>query len=107
MPPPSPSLPEYPCASRSRYPGRPRGGQGWNLYSPSSQREESMPLPNRIIPSTGESLPVYGMGSWKTFDVPPGPERERMRPVLDGFFAGGGTVIDSSPMYGRSEEALG
>jgi aryl-alcohol dehydrogenase-like predicted oxidoreductase len=66
-----------------------------------------MPLPSRTIPSTGESLPVYGMGSWKTFDAPPGPERERMRPVLDGFFAAGGTVIDTSPMYGRAEQALG
>jgi aryl-alcohol dehydrogenase-like predicted oxidoreductase len=64
-------------------------------------------LPTRIIPCTGERLPVYGMGSWKTFDVPAGPERERMRPVLDGFFAAGGSVVDSSPMYGRAEEALG
>jgi diketogulonate reductase-like aldo/keto reductase len=64
-------------------------------------------LPKRFIPSTGEALPVYGMGSWKTFDVPAGPERESLRPVLDVFSAAGATVIDSSPMYGRAEEALG
>lgn len=64
-------------------------------------------LPTRSIPATGEALPVYGMGSWKTFDAAPGPERERLRPVLRAYFDAGGRVIDTSPMYGRAEAALG
>lgn len=64
-------------------------------------------LPTRPIPSSGEALPVYGMGTWKTFDVDPGPGSNRLRPVLDAFLAAGGRVVDTSPMYGRAEAALG
>lgn len=64
-------------------------------------------VPIRSIPSSGESLPVYGMGSWKTFDAAPGADRKRLRPVLDAFFDAGCRVIDTSPMYGRAEAALG
>lgn len=64
-------------------------------------------LPARPIPSTGENLPVCGLGTWKTFDVAAGPDRNRLRPLLESFFAGGGRVIDTSPMYGRAESALG
>ncbi len=60
------------------------------------------------IPSSGETLPVIGMGSWITFDVGnlPGERAQRLR-VLEAFFAAGGRLIDSSPMYGRAEEVLG
>jgi diketogulonate reductase-like aldo/keto reductase len=60
------------------------------------------------IPSSGERLPVIGMGSWLTFDVGslPGERAQRLR-VLETFFARGGRLIDSSPMYGRAEEVLG
>ncbi|HYG69010.1 MAG TPA: aldo/keto reductase [Anaeromyxobacteraceae bacterium] len=62
----------------------------------------------RIIPSTGEELPVVGLGTWQTFDVGPDPaERAPLREVLRRFFAAGGRVIDSSPMYGRAEEVVG
>jgi len=63
-------------------------------------------LPTRSILS-GESLPVYGMGSWKTFDAVPGSDRNRLQPILNAFFAGGGRIIDTSPMYGQAEAALG
>lgn len=62
----------------------------------------------RVIPRTGEALPVIGMGTWETFDV--GAEesaREPLRAVLRAFAAGGGAVIDSSPMYGAAEEVTG
>ena len=51
------------------------------------------------IPSSGEQLPVIGMGSWLTFDVG-ADERERASrvPVLQAFFDHGGALIDSSPM---------
>ncbi len=47
------------------------------------------------------------MGTWLTFDVRAGAEREARLPVLRAFFAAGGLVLDSSPMYGYAEEALG
>jgi diketogulonate reductase-like aldo/keto reductase len=69
--------------------------------------EETAMLPTRPIPVSGEALPVYGMGTWKTFDVHSGPERKRLKQVLDPFFAAGARVVDTSPMYGLSEAALG
>ena len=60
------------------------------------------------IPTSGERLPVIGMGSWLTFDV--GDEldaRAARLEVLQAFFAQGGGMIDSSPMYGSSQEVIG
>ncbi|WP_281560006.1 aldo/keto reductase [Thalassomonas sp. RHCl1] len=62
----------------------------------------------KIIPATGEKLPAIGMGSWMTFNV--GQDqgaRQNCRQILTAFFNGGGTLIDSSPMYGSSEEVIG
>jgi diketogulonate reductase-like aldo/keto reductase len=62
----------------------------------------------RAIPSSGERLPVIGVGTWQTFDVGASPaEREPLRETLEVLFASGGSVIDSSPMYGRSEAVAG
>jgi diketogulonate reductase-like aldo/keto reductase len=62
----------------------------------------------RPIPVTGELLPVIGMGSWKTFDVGNDPDARAIRiQVLQKFFDMGGAIIDSSPMYGSSEEVIG
>lgn len=62
----------------------------------------------KSIPRTGESLPVIGLGTWRTFDVgPTNAEREPVRHVLGEFIKLGGSVIDSSPMYGRSEAVVG
>jgi len=61
----------------------------------------------RAIPGTGEMIPAVGMGTWLTFDVAPGPGRDSRLAVLREFFAGGGTLLDSSPMYGYAEAALG
>ncbi|MBX3159024.1 MAG: aldo/keto reductase [Deltaproteobacteria bacterium] len=58
----------------------------------------------RKVPSSGEQLPAIGIGSWETFDV---DDVAPVQPVLAKFLAGGGRVIDSSPMYGRSEAAIG
>ncbi len=60
----------------------------------------------RIIPSSDEALPAIVLGTWQTFDVAPG-ERGPLREVLEAFSALGGTVIDSSPMYGKSESVAG
>ncbi len=62
----------------------------------------------RPIPSTRELLPVIGIGTWQTFDVGgSSAERAPLEEVLKAFAELGGTMIDSSPMYGRSEEVVG
>jgi diketogulonate reductase-like aldo/keto reductase len=62
----------------------------------------------RTIPSTGESLPVIGIGTYKGFDVGPvGKERAALVEVLTTLFSFGGSVLDSSPMYGRAEGVAG
>ncbi|CAN5530577.1 aldo/keto reductase [soil metagenome] len=62
----------------------------------------------RKIPSTGEALPVVGCGTWQTFDVgPSAAERAPRAEVLEVLFEAGGSVIDSSPMYGKSEGVVG
>lgn len=60
------------------------------------------------IPATGERIPAIGMGSWITFNVGDDPEARAQRvEVLRAFFEAGGGMIDSSPMYGSSEEVIG
>ncbi|HWQ39552.1 MAG TPA: aldo/keto reductase [Burkholderiales bacterium] len=62
----------------------------------------------RAIPRSGESLPVVGLGTYQTFDV--GDDRaarEPLREVLRALVEHGGSVIDSSPMYGSSEAVVG
>ena len=62
----------------------------------------------RPIPSTREALPVVGCGTWRTFDVgPTANDRAPLVDVLQILFASGGSVIDSSPMYGAAESAVG
>jgi aryl-alcohol dehydrogenase-like predicted oxidoreductase len=65
-------------------------------------------MQTRTIPSSGEPLPVIGCGTWRTFDVGSSPAaREPLADVLHVLFTAGGSVIDSSPMYGSSEEVVG
>ena len=60
------------------------------------------------IPKTGESLLAVGLGTWQTFDVGAGQSsREPLKEVLREFVRLGGSVIDSSPMYGKSESVVG
>jgi diketogulonate reductase-like aldo/keto reductase len=63
---------------------------------------------SRPIPSTGEALPVIGLGSWVTFNVGSDPTaRAACADVMRHFFAAGGRMIDSSPMYGSAQEVIG
>jgi diketogulonate reductase-like aldo/keto reductase len=65
-------------------------------------------LLTRAIPSTGETLPAVGLGTWRTFDVgATAAARAPLREVLARFVALGGRVIDSSPMYGAAEAVAG
>ena len=62
----------------------------------------------RAIPASGEQLPVIGLGTWQTFDVgADAAARGALAEVLGRFVALGGTLVDSSPMYGRAESVLG
>lgn len=67
---------------------------------------ETKPVEKRI-PSSGEAIPVIGLGTSRTFDAEAGAAREALVPVLQAFFDRGGTLIDSSPMYGDAEETVG
>ena len=60
------------------------------------------------IPSTNEGLPVIGLGTWQTFDVGNHIESQKqLSEVLEVLIQKNGKVIDSSPMYGSSEEVVG
>jgi len=66
------------------------------------------PLLAKRIPRSGEMLPAVGLGSWITFNV--GNDRaarDACAEVIAAFLAGGGRVIDSSPMYGSSQGVIG
>ena len=85
-------------AGMTQLPGRAQPGKASN----------SQFMAQRKIPSSGEMLPVLGLGTWQTFDV--GADalaRAPLENVLREFVALGGKLIDSSPMYGRSEEVAG
>jgi diketogulonate reductase-like aldo/keto reductase len=77
------------------------------LVVPAGLRAQAAPL-TRQIPSTGEPLPLVGLGSWITFNVGRDQAlREQCFAVMRAFFAAGGRMIDSSPMYGSSQEVIG
>ena len=72
------------------------------------QTEGKLTLLQRAIPSSGEMLPVIGLGTWQAFDVGPGTaERQPLEEVLALFVKLGGRVVDTSPMYGRAEQVIG
>ena len=69
--------------------------------------QSAVPL-TKSIPSSGEKLPIVGLGSWITFNVGDDPElRDECAAVMRAFFAAGGRLIDSSPMYGSSQAVIG
>lgn len=78
------------------------------LARPAEPASRPGALLTRAIPSTGEKLPLVGLGSWITFNVGDDPAgRDSCAGVLRAFFQAGGRLIDSSPMYGSSQEVIG
>lgn len=72
---------------------------------PSNAKEAML---TRVIPSSGEKLPVVGLGTWQAFDVgDSAAARQPLEEVMSRLVKLGGKVIDSSPMYGRSESVIG
>ena len=73
-----------------------------------AQTAPAAPPFTRAIPSSGEPLPLVGLGTWITFNV--GNDRalrEQCFAVMRAFFEAGGRLIDSSPMYGSSQGVIG
>lgn len=70
--------------------------------------EDAPHIRTRPVPSTGEPLPVVGVGTADTFDVGTAmSEREPLAEVLRVLVRQGGSVVDTSPMYGRAETVVG
>jgi aryl-alcohol dehydrogenase-like predicted oxidoreductase len=81
-------------------------GKSGRAIAAAASEEEKMQT--RAIPSSGEALPMIGVGTYRGFDVAPGSDAYRSLPaVIDELLRAGGTVIDSSPMYGRAEQTTG
>jgi diketogulonate reductase-like aldo/keto reductase len=76
--------------------------------APARGEEGGAGMLSRAIPSTGERLPVIGLGTSGVFDAGKDPaERAPLEEVLDILVASGGSLLDTSPMYGRAEEVAG
>ncbi len=86
--------------------GTAAGLAGAALAGGRSDARKPAPLLQRPIPSSGEKIPALGLGTWQTFDVS-GARIAAVQPVLDRFLALGGRLVDSSPMYGNAEAAVG
>ncbi|HVE66834.1 MAG TPA: aldo/keto reductase, partial [Thermoanaerobaculia bacterium] len=79
-----------------------------SLLKPFPAAAERGPILTRAIPSSGERLPLVGLGSSITFNV--GDDvaaRNSCAEVMRAFFRDGGRLIDTSPMYGSSQEVIG
>jgi diketogulonate reductase-like aldo/keto reductase len=86
------------------------GGTTAGLLLPIGVRaaSQSSMMLTRSIPSSGEKLPVIGLGTWSVFDVDLTPaNRPQLGEVLSLLVKAGGRVVDSSPMYGRAEGVVG
>ncbi len=76
--------------------------------TPFAASAQSSAILTRAIPSSGEMVPIIGLGSWITFNV--GNDRvarDNCADVMRNFFAAGGRIVDSSPMYGSSQDVIG
>jgi diketogulonate reductase-like aldo/keto reductase len=75
---------------------------------PISLHAQESPPARRLIPATGEAMPMVGLGTWITFNVGRDPvPRDECAGVMAAFFEAGGRMIDSSPMYGSSQPVVG
>ena len=81
---------------------------GLSMFMPSSLVAEEAPLILKPIPSSGEKLPVIGLGTSRVFEVGPGDfEREGPREVLQTLAEVPNSMMDTSPMYGNAETVVG
>ena len=77
-------------------------------FLPAAYPQDKHRIHMKSIPSSGEALPVIGVGTWQTFDVgSDGAARRPLAEVLQALAEAGASVVDSSPMYGTSETVAG
>jgi diketogulonate reductase-like aldo/keto reductase len=77
------------------------------ILMPAAQAAGMQPA-TRAIPSSGEAMPMVGLGTWITFNVGDDPElKDECADVMAAFFDAGGRMIDSSPMYGSAQPVIG
>jgi diketogulonate reductase-like aldo/keto reductase len=70
--------------------------------------EEFAGMHSKPIPASGESLPVIGLGTYNVFDVESSPDQIAIRKeIVDQLVSAGGSLLDTSPMYDRSEKVIG
>jgi hypothetical protein len=82
-------------------------GAAWMLHRPPALAPDSR-LITRAIPRTGERLPIVGLGSSATFSqVARSEDLTALRAVIEKMVGLGGTVFDTAPAYGASEEVAG
>ncbi|WP_244612973.1 aldo/keto reductase [Modicisalibacter radicis] len=84
-------------------------GPAWaQSASKADLADRSQTVHTKPIPSSGEAIPVIGMGTWITFNVGEIESlRDQRAEIVRTLFEQGGRVIDSSPMYGTSEAVVG
>jgi diketogulonate reductase-like aldo/keto reductase len=105
----TPPPPRFPRTSRRQALGALAAlGAAATLPLPAGGQATAVERLARTVPSSGEALPAVGLGTWITFNV--GNDRalrEQSTAVMRAFFEAGGRLIDSSPMYGSSQDVLG
>ncbi|MEJ2129356.1 MAG: aldo/keto reductase [Woeseiaceae bacterium] len=75
---------------------------------PAVSMAEERNMITRVIPSSGEEIPVLGIGTYDVFDHASTTDAiSRSQQIVDILLAEGGSVIDTSPMYNRSEKIIG
>lgn len=78
------------------------------VFGKSAKSQQKPQLLQKIIPSSQQPMTVIGMGSWQTFNVGSDSDlRDNRKEILDLFFRLGGQMVDSSPMYGSSQQVIG
>jgi diketogulonate reductase-like aldo/keto reductase len=103
-----PPMTKFPSPNRRAVLGGLAASGAAAALGPGAALAQAGALITKPIPSSGEALPVVGIGSWVTFNVGNDPQaRDSCAEVMRHFFAGGGAMIDSSPMYGSSQSVIG
>jgi len=78
------------------------------MLLPNAAHAAAVQPATRAIPSSGEAMPMVGLGTWITFNVGEDPKlKDECAAVMAAFFAAGGRMIDSSPMYGSAQPVIG
>jgi diketogulonate reductase-like aldo/keto reductase len=80
----------------------------YSALRPAAAIAQPRAILTRPVPSSGEALPVVGLGSWITFNVgDDAVARDACTDVMRKFVESGGRMIDSSPMYASSQDVIG